>query len=324
MEPATPFSPDPLGYHEALPLRQRFYPLGCAVDLSTNSSAVLETAHARWSEHDPVFDDHPVAFSVVVAPEGAVAQPPVPTFRVRDHLVMLAADSAHFGCGDLTASTVACWVAEDTVRKPAYLGYHYLDPLILLLLSERYFTPIHAGCVARNGRGVLLAGSASAGKSCLSYACARAGWTLVSDDAGYMVRDDPDQRVFGRPRFLRFEFSAERLFPELRGLLATEAAKGEDVANIDSTVLPGIETATECRAEVVVFLERQAGMTSTLTAVDEEDALKRLLAELPIAAETTRTAQVASLRKLLKKGAYRLNYDRPEDAVGKLERLVRN
>ena len=324
MEPADPFSPDPLGYHEALPLTQRFYPLGCAVDLSTNSSDVLETAHARWSGHDPVFDEHPVAFSVVVAPGDAGAPPPVPTFRARDHLVILAADSAHFGCCDLAAASVACWVAEDTARKPSYLSYHYLDPLILLLLSDRCFTPIHAGCVARNGRGILLAAGASAGKSCLSYACARAGWTLVSDDAGYMIRDDPDQRVLGRPRFLRFEFSADQLFPELRDLLVAEAATGADVANIDSNLLAGIETATECQAESVVFLERQAGMTATLTEVDEEAALKRLLAELPMAAEATRTAQVTSLRKLLKKGAYRLNYDRPEDAAAKLGSLVRD
>jgi hypothetical protein len=292
--------------------------------LSTNSSAVLEAADARWSGQDPVFDENPVAFSVVVSPGDAAALPPIPTFRARDHLVVLAADSAHFGCCDLAAASVACWVAEDTARKPAYLGYHYLDPLILLLLSDRYFMPIHAGCVARNGRGVLLAGSASAGKSCLSYACARAGWTLVSDDAGYMIRDDPNQRVLGRPRFLRFEFSAERLFPELRDLLAAEAATGADVANIDCNSLPGIETATECRAEAVVFLERQAGMTATLTAVHQDDALKRLLAELPMAADATRTAQVASLRKLLKKGAYRLNYDQPEAAVAKLGSLVRD
>jgi len=324
MEPAAPFSPDPLGYHQALPLKQRFYPLGCAVDLSTNSPGVLETARARWSGHDPVFDEHPVAFSVVVAPGDAVTQPPVPRFRARDHLVVLVADSAHFGCCDLAASAVACWVADDTARKSAYLGYHYLDPLILLLLSNRYFTPIHAGCVARNGRGVLLSGGESAGKSCLSYACARAGWTLISDDAGYMIRDDPNQRIFGRPRFLRFEFSAERLFPELRGLLAVEAAKGADVANIDSNLLPGIETATECRAEAVVFLERQTGMTAMLTAVDEGDALDRLLAELPIATQATRAAQVASLRKLLQKGAYRLKYDQPEDAAAKLGSLVRN
>ena len=257
MESADPFSPDPLGYQQTLPFTRRFYPLGCAVDLSTNSAEVLETAEERWSGHGPIFDETPVSFRVVVADGDVRSHPPRPTFRARDHLIVCAADAAHFGCCDLNTSTVACWVAADTARKPAYLSYHYLDPLLLLLLSDRYFTPIHAGCVARDGHGVLLSGRESAGKSCLSYACARAGWTLISDDAGYMIRDDPHQRILGRPRYLRFEFSAERLFPELRGLLAAEAAKGEEVAGIDSNLLPGIETATECRAETVVFLERQ-------------------------------------------------------------------
>ena len=322
MEFAASSSPDPLGYQQALPLTQRLYPLGCAVDLATNSPEVLETARARWSGSKPIFSERPVAFSVVVS-EGGADAPPIPTFRGRNHLVSLVADSCHFGCCDLAASTVACWIAADTVRKPAYLSYHYLDSLLLILLSEHYFTPIHAGCVARNGRGILLSGRESAGKSCLSYACARAGWTLISDDAGYMIRDDPNQRILGRPRYLRFEFSAAKLLPELQDLIAAADAKGADFAEVDSDLLSGIETATEFQAEAVVFLQRQTGMTATLTAVAEDEALARLLAELPVATKATRTAQVASLRKLLSKGAYRLNYDQLDDAVGKLGTLVR-
>ena len=63
-------------------------------------------------------------------------------------------------------------------------------------------------------------------------------------------------------------------------------------------------------------------MAATLTAIDEEDALKRLLAELPVVNETTRSAQIASLRKLVTKGAYRLNYDQLDDAIVKLGSLI--
>ena len=46
MAPQPASSPDPLGYNQSLPLTKRLYPLGCPVDLSTNSEEVLAAANA--------------------------------------------------------------------------------------------------------------------------------------------------------------------------------------------------------------------------------------------------------------------------------------
>lgn len=58
-------------------------------------------------------------------------------------------------------------------------------PLHLLLsvwCSDRNLQVIHAGLVARNGHGVLLAGLSGAGKSTSALACACAGFDFLGDD----------------------------------------------------------------------------------------------------------------------------------------------
>jgi hypothetical protein len=321
MTPANTPSPDPLGYRQSLPLSKRLYPLGCPVDLFTNSGDVVDAAASRWSGCDSLFERDAIRFDVVVS-EGAGKTPPPPTFRARDHLVLLASDADHFACCDLDRLAITCWVGAHTAQRHAELAYRFLDPLLFFLLSEKVFTPIHAGCVARGGRGLLLSGREGAGKTCLSYACARAGWTLISDDAGYLAREVPHNRIVGRPRFLRFEHGAGELFPELEGLLAVEAVKGERIAVVDSAILPGIETASECLVEAVIFLARRTGAGPTLTGVSPEEAFLRLAEELPHFREATRVEQLAGLRRLVSEGAYRLEYDRLDPAIAKIETLI--
>ena len=73
---------------------------------------------------------------------------------------------------------------------------------------------------------------------------------------------------------------------------------------------------------MLVFLERRAGAEAILTAVDPEEAFLRLIEELPLSTEKARGDQLDSLRRLVERGAYRLNYDNLDHAVTKLDTLV--
>lgn len=60
-----------------------------------------------------------------------------------------------------------------------------LRPLQMLLglwANDRGLQPVHAALVAREGRGVLLAGRSGSGKSTAALACLEAGYTYLGDD----------------------------------------------------------------------------------------------------------------------------------------------
>ncbi len=80
---------------------------------------------------------------------------------------------------------------------------------------------IHASCVARDGRAVLISGPSGAGKSDLALRLLDRGFTLVSDDQTIVRRDD-DRLIASPPPSI-----AGKL--EIRGIGIVEMAHASDV-----------------------------------------------------------------------------------------------
>ena len=128
-----------------------------------------------------------------------------------------------------------------------------------LMLGQRQVVMVHAGCVARNGSGVLLCGASESGKSTLAYACARAGWTWIADDCTCLLPDSPERIAIGRTRQARFRVDAPALFPELEQFTARERPTGKIGIEVDMSALPGIRTAARTPIGALAFLERRPG-----------------------------------------------------------------
>jgi len=315
---------DPLRQGVALPHAAVFHPLGFPLELATNSEDVIAAARGNWQGLPGLFSEPVLRLEVGVDEESRGPCPETLAFRARRHLLTMISDRANFAVCDLERAFAFCWFSPATARNKAWLRYFYLDTIVYLILWHKCLTRIHASCVARDGRAILLCGPAGAGKSCLAYACARRGWTFVSDEATSLLRRSEDRLVLGKPREMRFRDSAVEILPELAGRPVARNFAGKMTIEVPTSELTGISTAVQCRAVAVVFLNRHSGGPARLVTLPFEESWRRLEQDLPLFDQEVHAQHRASLRHLLEAGAYELQYCGLEAAVAVLESLVRS
>ena len=313
---------DPLRQGVRLPLEAVFYPLGFALELATNSPDVMAAAEENWSGFAPAFEHPPIRLRIAVDEDNPGPCPESLIFRAQRHLLTMISDPANFAVCDLAGGFAFCWFTPATARNRAWLRYFYLDVVVYLILWHQRLTRIHASCVALNGRGLLLCGPSGAGKSCLAYACARRGWTFVSDEATSLVRGSPQRIVLGKPRHIHFRETAVEILPELNGRRTTRNFAGKTTIELSTAKMPGIRTAFQCRAAAVVFLAREESGPAYLVPVSKDEGWRRLEQDLPLFDQPVHEEHKASLRDLLETGVYELRYSGLDDAVRTLEELV--
>ncbi|HVP45014.1 MAG TPA: hypothetical protein VMT32_00475 [Bryobacteraceae bacterium] len=312
---------DPLCYGIDLPYKTVLYPLGFRLDLITNSQEVTRAAEDDWAGFPLLFHDRTLEQRVVVSNDDQAPCPTSLIWRAQGHLVALESDRHNFAVCDIEKGFSFCWIVPATARNHGFLGAFFLRILVQLPLWQTHLTWIHAACVARNGRALLLCGASGAGKTCLAYACARRGWTLITDEITSLVRDSKERTVLGNPRYMHFRDTAAAILPELNGRLPSPNAVGKMSLEIRTAELGAIGTAFQSSAAAVVFLDRQAGAQARLTPLSAADAFHGLDSDLPFCPPPVYDAHRAALRSLVASGAFELRYH-DLDAVTRLESLA--
>lgn len=314
---------DPIGCDFNLPLKGVFHPLGFPAEIATNSADVLAAAEENWKSFEKVFAVPAVQLRIAMLKDHASQCLPPPTCRGQRNLVMFVASSHDFAVCDLTTGFASCWLSASTVANGAYLRYHFLDAMALLLIEALYLTPVHAACVAFHGRGLLLCGDSGAGKSSLAFACARRGWTFVSDDANFLVRGGERRVVVGNPYHLHLRESATGLFADLKSHRLAPRINGEIAIELRTANMPEILTSPQSPIDFLVFLSRQPSGPPSLRAFSKERASACLEQVICYGEQHIRDAQKSSLRDLLCAEVLELRYSDLDSAVGCLEGLVR-
>jgi hypothetical protein len=313
---------DPLMLSVELPLRVRLYPRGFPINIATNSPLVVAAARESWDFFPQGFHEPEIELRIAVDQGDDSPLPAEPVFRAQKHLLAVVAGPGNFAVCDMAGTLGFGWLSGTVAASRAYLRYHFLEAMAYTILEHRCLTSVHAGCVALNGRGVLLFGSSGAGKSCLSFACARQGWTLIDDDASSLVRGLDSNIVLGDPYHLRFRSSAVELFPDLEELPLSTTREGELSIEVFTRRMPEIATALQVPVERVVFLERRNTSIAELLPVSATEALRRMEAELPLFDQRVDEEHKASLLNLLRTGPQVLRYNDLDSAVQKLEELL--
>lgn len=139
-----------------------------------------------------------------------------------------------------------------------------------ILARERADILLHAACLSRNGRALLLNGAPGAGKTTLSL-------RLVDRKCGYCGDDialiAPDGLVAGLPFPPTVKSGAWDMFPGLEGAAVHRRPDGQEVKY---AALDRVDHASH-PVGWIVFLRRQAGAAPKLHPVDSVEALRRII-----------------------------------------------
>jgi hypothetical protein len=158
----------------------------------------------------------------------------------------------------------------------------------------------------------LLCGASGSGKSTLAYACARAGWTFVSDDSH--LAPAADNIVTGSTDKIRLRAPARNLFPDLLAASATIAPNGKPCIEVDPQAF-SVSAAASVRH--CVFLSRRPGL-ALLSRYPEECAVKYFMR---YNTRHHRSPPAQRLRKCVRGGTWLLQYEHVEDAISAMELL---
>lgn len=302
-----------------LPLSGTFYPAGFPLHLATNSRDVMEAACEAWGPWERAFDSEPLEFRVVVEPGGEMAG--APAYRVHAGLLSFVADAHNFATADTRTLTAAFFLSEKTCADQAVLRWLFLEAMAYMLLTQRYVVSLHAACVTLGDAGILLCGSSGAGKSTLSVACARAGFTFLSDDCTWILTGTEVPVAIGKPHQARLRGDAARHFPELEAFPARTLPNGKLSMEVPTSLLAGVRTAPRIDVGMLVFLDRESEGAARVDSMPSGEATALLLQDLPSYGPAVNAAHERTIGRLASLPAWRLTYSRLDDAIRVLRQL---
>jgi len=314
--------PDPLLSDYPLPLYKRFYPLGFALDIFTNSEAVLDAAEQSWGLFHQTSGQPPKILRVgVMENEFPVVSAP-PVYRGHRNVISIISDSANYAICDLDQGFAYSWLTSALVRDAGRLRYFFLEASAYLLVVSASLAGVHAACVQWQGRGVLLAGDSGAGKSSMAYACARSGWTYTSDDASYIVRGADSLEIVGNPYLFRLRTAASLLFPELAGSAVTSHPYRKETIEVPSSSIENVRISCRGNVQAVVFLNRNGVNAPQMRPFPKEEALRIWSQEICFGDDQVRSEHALAYSKLLALDVYELRYAEVFTAVRYLESFL--
>ncbi len=202
-------------------------------------------------------------------------------------------------CGASPAAAIAVMSAQERsalivvprelLRFPYHVRYELIELAVFTLAARvQQLMPLHAACVGRGRRGVLLIGDSGAGKSTAVLHCALRGLTVVSEDSLFVAPQS--LLATGVPNFLHVQRESLRFVPAADARLLRRAPsirRRSGVRKLEVDLRQArfrlAPRPPEIRA-LVVLSSRGAGHEPQLVPLPQAQALARLRQSQPYAA----------------------------------------
>lgn len=185
--------PDPFRERWAPPHRARLELLGARFGFEADSSQLLEFVRAAYAGLPPQRFSRPgphlrVRLALAGdsrAPEARVdGEPPRVRPLAGGGLLCGVMDTSAFVAITPRQQSALVVASADMLRFPYHIRYEMLEFAVYVLAARAQgLVPLHAGCVGRDGDGVLLLGATGSGKTTLTLHCLLHGLEFLAEDS---------------------------------------------------------------------------------------------------------------------------------------------
>lgn len=164
------------------------------------------------------------------------------------------------------------------------LNINLLSFALLSLLRTQGLFPLHAACVSRNGRGLLIVADSGGGKTTLASRLLMSGWSYLSDDSVLLRPTDDGVEALA----LRRDLFVLPGSSELAEDADAETWRDTNKLRVDVRRRFPDRIVDGCPVDAVLFPEIVPRRSSALSPCSPEDAL-RLLTHQSLVAELDRS-----------------------------------
>src|SRR5262249_42100296 len=159
---------------------------------------------------------------------------------------------------------------------------------------------VHAGALARDGRGLLLAGTSGAGKSTLTIALLRGGFDFLGDDLLFLARRDGELRGLALPGDIDGTEQTVGFWPALQAHLPRgPGGDGAPKARFAPEECFGSRCVPECVPRALVFPRISGRDESVLSEIGEAEALLELVPNVLLTEQESSQAHLDALGALV-------------------------
>lgn len=290
------------------PLHELFLVGGRGCEISTNSESILEAARESFVPNEEPGIPTELRMRFWVDADAASQTPrPQPYVRGLDHLVFAGFETGSSALIDLRTRRVIGRFCREMAADGDYWKTVIFPMLLSVLAGSVGFVELHASCVAKGHRGLILIGPSRSGKSTLAMALAEAGFRFLSDDRTFCSLQQGELLAWGMPRPLKLRREAGAWFEEFRNQEPRDVQNGELVFRFEPNRRFG-GSIGGCEPRLLVFLERQKSPGFRVTRMPPSEAGSRIEQDLMAEAPEAVQKQADTVVKLVTLPCWRLQY----------------
>src|SRR3984957_13336608 len=284
---------DPFQERAPARARRRMHILGAQFDFESRSRYLLglvDSAYSGLPQHrlGAAMPKLCIALDVIArAHAGSSHEPPLGMFSGAGFLCGATARS-NFAVMAPGARSALVVVPQEMLGNAYRIRYELIEFAVFTLAQRVHgLVPLHAACVGRAGRGLLLMGGSGAGKSTLALHCLLAGFDFLSEDSTFVAADS--MRATGVANFLHVRANSLRFLE--RGVAAMirkspiiRRRSGVEKFEVDVRRRRYPLAATPLKLDSLIFISREsAGARPLLTPLPKARVMEYLVASQPYA-----------------------------------------